>query len=742
MRDHSWLQGIQTPASRKWFIGIGTALVLTFFLSPSFRLPYKEYLAGDIATKEVKSSQDVLIEDVRSTQEKRAEAERAVLSVYDYDPAVLTAAENRVRTSLESLVRLLRPSFTSKEWQLLEKERFNPAFGEAALQLLAPVLKKGVVNDRDLLDPDSERGILIRDIHTRIERRSRAPFTFLDFREARGKLRSQVEILPSAPGKEFPSVALKIAESFLRPNLTFNMAETEDRKTRARENVHPVYFQVKRGEVIVRAGERIEEDDLLKIRALREAQEKGNILIILLGMGLLTFFALASLYEFSTKNIRKISLSQKDLLFLATVLLGSMALLKLYQLMTDVLGGQFFSIPSSSYLYLFPLATGAMLVRIVLHSEAAIVFAVLSSFFSALLMGNQLFFFIFSMVGGVVGAHRVARCEQRTILLKAGLSVGGINLVMILAYNMVSGSLFRMGLLSDLVLGMAGGVLASVLLLGLTPIIESLFGYTTDIKLLELANMDTPLLKDLVLQAPGTYHHCIMVGNLVEAAAKSISANPLLARVSAFYHDVGKLKKPLYFIENAGRLDNRHDHISPTMSSLILISHVKDGVELARENRLGDRIARIIQQHHGTTLTSFFYQKAKARENPEMESFNEEDFRYPGPKPQTKEAGIVMLADAVEAASRGLTDPTPARIQGLVQKIISQIFLDGQLEECELTLKDLHEIETSFSRILTAFFHQRIEYPLSPASEPAAKKSDEDRDSKSAKTYLFRPKKN
>jgi putative nucleotidyltransferase with HDIG domain len=307
---------------------------------------------------------------------------------------------------------------------------------------------------------------------------------------------------------------------------------------------------------------------------------------------------------------------------------------------------------------------------------------------------------------------------------------------------MISGSLFRMGLLSDLVLGGIGGILASVLLLGLAPIIESLFGYTTDIKLLELANMDTPLLKDLVLQAPGTYHHCIMVGNLVEAAAKSISANPLLARVSAFYHDIGKLKKPLYFIENAGRLDNKHDHISPTMSSLILISHVKDGVELARENRLGDRIAHIIQQHHGTSLTSFFYQKAKARENPEMESLNEEDFRYPGPKPQTKEAGIVMLADAVEAASRGLTDPAPARIQGLVQKIINQIFLDGQLEECELTLKDLHEIETSFSRILTAFFHQRIDYPLIPASEPGAKKNDEDRDSRSAKTYLFRPKKN
>jgi putative nucleotidyltransferase with HDIG domain len=210
--------------------------------------------------------------------------------------------------------------------------------------------------------------------------------------------------------------------------------------------------------------------------------------------------------------------------------------------------------------------------------------------------------------------------------------------------------------------------------------------------------------------------------------------------VSAYYHDIGKLKKPLYFIENAGGLENKHDHLSPNMSSLILISHVKDGVELARENRLGERITRIIQQHHGTSLISYFYQKAKEQEDPEMNPPDEGDFRYPGPKPQTKEAGLVMLADAVEAASRTLTDPTPARIKGLVQRIIQNIFLDGQLEECELTLKNLHNIEESFTRILTAIFHQRIEYPASSPVEQQ-KRNHENLDSKPAKTYPFRLKK-
>jgi cyclic-di-AMP phosphodiesterase PgpH len=762
MRDRSWLERIKAPSYQKWFIGIGVAALLTLLLSPGLTLRIKEYKVGDIATKEIKSTQDLLVEDERSTQEKRAEAGRFVLSIYDYDPAVLGDAENRTRSTFESLAASfkkvdkgvdqnalrkkewdssLRIPLTQREWQILEKDRFNPAIGEAALKLIAPLLKKGIANDKELLDPDAEKGIVVRNIQTREERKTFPPFTFLDLKEARTKLRAQAAPLTPVLGKEDSAIALKIAEHFLRINLTFNKDETEEKKTNLKERVKPVYFQVKRGEVILRPGDRVQEEHLLKIKALKKAQERTHLVAMIIGMGLLTFLILASLYQFSTQNIRKISLLQKDLLFFSTTLVGMIAFLKLYQLSTDVLGGEFFSIPSSSYLYLFPIATGAMLIRIVLNSEVAIVFSLLGCYFSAVLMGNQLFYFIFTLVGSVVGAHKVARCEQRSILIKAGTTVGGINALMILSYNLISGNPLKMTLLSDLMMGFLGGLLASVLVLGIAPIIESLFGYTTDIKLLELANMDHPVLKDLILQAPGTYHHSIIVGSLVEGAAKSIAANPLLARVSAYYHDIGKLKKPLYFIENAVGGENKHDHLTPTMSSLILISHVKDGVEMARENRLGERIGHIVQQHHGTSLISFFYQKAKEKENPEMESINENDFRYPGPKPQTKEAGIVMLADSVEAASRALADPTPSRIKGLVQRITNNIFLDGQLEECELTLKDLQKIQESFNRILTAIFHQRIDYPLSTGSESHKKRSDEDLDSKSAKTYPFKLKK-
>jgi len=761
LRDHYWLERIKTPSYQKWFIGIGMAILLSLLLSPSLTLHIKEYRVGDIVTKEIKSNQDLLVEDEKLTQEKIIEAERSVLSVYDYDPFVFSDADQQIRSAFRSLAAsfqkrekgtdqealrkkewdsTLNVPLTQKEWHVLEKERFNPTIGEAVLKLIAPILKKGIVNDKELLDSEAEKGIAIRNIQTRDERRNYPPFNFLDMKEARAKIRGQAATLVPVLGKESSSAVLKIADHFLKPNLTFNKNETEERKKITKEKINPVYLQVKRGEIILRPGDRVREEHLLVLQALRKAQERSHLLIMLIGMGLLTFLILATLYQFSTQNIRKIALTQKDLLFSVTALLGIVALLKLFQLSTDALGEEFLSVPSSSYIYLFPIATGAMLVRIVLNSEVAIVFTLLTGYFSAALMGNQLFYFIFTVVGSLIGAHKVARCEQRSVLIKAGTGVGGINVLMILAYNLLSGNPLRMTLVPDLLMGFLGGVLASVLVLGIVPIVEIVFGYTTDIKLLELANMDQPVLKDLILQAPGTYHHSIIVGSLVEAAAKSIGANPLLTRVSAYYHDIGKLKKPLYFIENVGGVDNKHDHLTPAMSSLILISHVKDGVEMARENRLGERIGHIIQQHHGTNLISFFYQKAKEKENPEMESVNEKDFRYPGPRPQTKEAGIVMLADSVEAASRALTDPTPSRIRSLVQRVTNNIFLDGQMEECELTLKDLQKIQESFDRILTAIFHQRVDY-TPEVSEATKKWTNENIDPKSAKTYPLKLKK-
>lgn len=282
----------------------------------------------------------------------------------------------------------------------------------------------------------------------------------------------------------------------------------------------------------------------------------------------------------------------------------------------------------------------------------------------------------------------------------------------------------------ELYLCVYGGVGAGIITTGFAPVVEIAFDYTTDIKLLELANLDRPILRRLMIEAPGTYHHSIIVGTMVEAAASEINANPLLAKVCGYYHDIGKIKKPLYFVENQANGKNKHDKLAPSMSSLILISHIKDGVEIARKNKLGGVIADTINQHHGTSLIRYFYEKAQQIKG--KDSVKIGDFRYPGPKPQTKEAGLVMLADVVEAASRTLENPTPARIQGLVQNLINNVFSDGQLDNCELTLKDLHNIAKSFNKILNGIHHHRIEYTENPVVN-IGKRKDGNSDRQQAK---------
>jgi len=443
-----------------------------------------------------------------------------------------------------------------------------------------------------------------------------------------------------------------------------------------------------------------------------------------LGTSLLVILLLAILFEFATENIRKFSPGNKDLLFLTLLLLGMLTVTKASLAVFPLIGLTLPGIPYSAYVYGIGIAAGAMLVRIVLNSETALVFAVVASMFAGWLMGNSFFFSLYFFIGSVVGAHSVAYCEDRSVLLKAGAKVGLVNVLTILCESLIGDRWVLSGMGFNLLFGFLGGVVAALVVLGSLPIVEWVFGYTTNIKLLELANLNHPLLKKMILEAPGTYHHSVIVSTLAETAARSVNANPLLARVSAYYHDIGKINKPLYFVENQGPHVSRHNKLAPSMSSLILVSHVKDGLELAREYRLGGKISNVIQQHHGTGLISFFYQKAKDREDPQMEQVEEGAYRYPGPKPQTKEAGLVLLADAVEAASRSLLQPTPSRLQGLVQRIINGVFTEGQLDECELTLKDLHQIAKSFNLILAGIHHQRVEYPAHATRENAGKKKN------------------
>jgi hypothetical protein len=318
--------------------------------------------------------------------------------------------------------------------------------------------------------------------------------------------------------------------------------------------------------------------------------------------------------------------------------------------------------------------------------------------------------FLYFVIAGLVAVWGVKNCRRRSALIQAGLAISLANMALLAAFKLLEYPFGFKDLFNGEIFAFSGGLLTGILALGLTPIMEAGFRFSSNIRLLELLNLDQPVLRDLMLMAPGTYHHSLVVGQMVEAAAEAIGASPMLAKAAAYYHDIGKIKKPVYFVENQMDGENKHEKLAPSLSGLILISHVKDGVDLARKQQLGEAIIDIIQQHHGTSFITYFYHKAKVQAaNPQ--TVKAEDYRYPGPRPQTKEAGLVLLADQAEAASRTLSDPTPARIQGMVQKIVNNVFADGQLDECELTLRDLHHIAKSFHKILGGIFHHRIHYP-------------------------------
>lgn len=395
------------------------------------------------------------------------------------------------------------------------------------------------------------------------------------------------------------------------------------------------------------------------------------------------------------------------LLLLGLMIVSTLVIGRFFEYLLHNLSKGLGFISVDTAVYGIPVAAGAMLVTLLFDFHTAITFSFSISLLTGYWLGDPLFP-IYTFAGSLTAAFSVIRCKRRSALLRGGFYVALVNSVIVLILLLAEGELFTYKTPSALVFAAFSGIIVSSIVSVLLPLLEYAFKITTDISLLELLDLNQPLMKALMITAPGTYHHSVIVGNLVEAAAEAVGVNPLLARVSSYYHDIGKVKMPDYFVENQGG-PSRHEGLTPHMSSMIITNHVKEGVDLAKQYKLPQSIIDIIKQHHGSSLITYFYQKAKEQER--EGGLNEENYRYPGPKPQTRVAALVMLADAVEASSRVLNDPTPSRISALVDKIVNHIFLEGQLDECELTLKDISEIKKRFTYILTGIFHKRIDYP-------------------------------
>ncbi|MBI5509157.1 MAG: HDIG domain-containing protein [Deltaproteobacteria bacterium] len=730
-------------------------------------------LVGTPAADNIKAPFDVTVEDAETTERLRGEAEQRLPSVYDFDvragtelarrlgeafalarkrldrlheedpdtadPARLgKTARQRAEVEVERVVDELRPelqkilgtTISQAGLALLKREQFDRSIEQALQQAVTQTGAAPFVDHVATLAGERDRGLTVQRVPSDGSRE-----LFIDKVESiadRESLRLHLAPLialrlPELEAEEQQSVAA-LASELMPANLTFNRAATEVARQLTRIAVKPVTITVKKGEMIIRDGERFTPHHLAILAALNRGRGSATTAFVVIGGALVVLVLFGTTFALARKRAWGRRLRHRDLAFLATVFCSALVITRLWLALTVDLQEALAKVPLDVFLFIVPVAAGAMVVRLCVRQDVALIYAIAQSMVLGLMVEAHRGFLYYATVGSVLGVTAVRNLGRRSDLLRAGLWVGVGQTAIATALLVFDGQARLAAYGLAMPAAFMSGLIAAVVALAMTPVVEAVFDYTTNLQLLELANLNHPALKELIVQAPGSYHHSVIVGSIVEAAAEEIGANPLLARVMAYYHDIGKCRNPSYFSENQRDGQNPHDKLKPSMSAMILKRHVDDGIEIAREHRLGEEIMAGIAEHHGTTVIHFFYQKAKEGED-ENNPVSESDYRYDHRKPQSREAALVMLGDAVEAAAGSLADPNAARLQGVINRIINLKFSDGQLEECDLTLKDLHKIAKAFGMVLGSIYHGRPEYP-GLLSDIAGKKQNGDLDSK------------
>ena len=695
-------------------------IVILINLPKSYTTIYNLQI-GDIAPKTIRSTVNLLVEDKEATKQRMEEAMNNVPPVFDYNSQLFLNTTNVLKKALFSINKD-NPKASEKEFFSILKIKpntslykriirfkpediFRPA--QDALEILQNYYIVSSVRALYKFTPDK---IIIRDIKNPKEERLLNKDNVIDV--TRAKIIAYNRLRDMVDNVVLRNTIWDLISQLIAPNLTFNSLATQQKKEEAAKKVNKVFFKISKGEIIVRSGDVITKADYLKLNALNSLKQKQNTYIKFIAnilIFIIISIVLFKIYETTKARKNKWITITRTLAIVETLIIIQILIFKLFNYLSNVISFSNVSISQSAILFGMPFAVASMITAIMVDFELAflvsILFGITSWLSTSLEMASYIGIYVF--LGNVISIFGIKKEKTRTGIIKAGLYVSLSNIVFIALLYLLRNNEITKATVIDFSFGIASGILSSIIVSGLLPVLEFIFNITTDIKLLELGNLNNPLLKELAIKAPGTYHHSIVVSSMAEAASSEIGANPLIAKVGSYYHDIGKIKKPMYFIENQTDGKNPHDKLKPSISALIIKNHVKYGVGIAKKHRLGNYIIDIIQQHHGTSLIKYFYNKAKeSGMNPKKE-----DFRYPGPKPQTKEAGIVMIADEVEAASKTLSNPTVSHLTEFVREITNKIFLDGQLDECELTLKDLNKIVNSFVKVLVGIFHHRIEYP-------------------------------
>jgi len=712
-------------------IGLFIIVALSMLLLRGYqRASIVQLPAGAVATSDLIAPEDLQITDIEETKRLRDQAVTAALPVFDFHikagreatavveelfaggrEAGTGATADQLQAYLEERIGLL---LETEQIEALMRHNFSDELEHLMIDQLESVMMTPVVASRSQFRRLGASAIVRRDPKSGQEFMITDLSTIRDTLTAAASLRSEKLIWPADYDARDRKLLGAVLGVLIVPNLDYSEAETEARRVAAREAIPPVTAKAEKGKPIVASGETVTPAKALLLAEAARHRPIRQRAIEFAGTVVIVMLMVLVLWQYLVRYQRQHLRVRRHFLLQMTGLAVTIGIARIFFALGSTMSHSTAVSPFNSldgYQYMAPLALGAVLVTILTDAHAAFVSSAVLAVFVGVLSGD-VYLAAYTLMSSVGAIYHLHDCRDRTALVSAGLWIGGMNATAALALDLLGASEPHIPLLLfDLLCAFVGGVLATMVASILLPLFEWLFKITTSIKLLELSNLNLPLLKQLAELAPGTYHHSIMVGLLAEAGAEAIGADALFARVACYYHDIGKSVRPTYFVENQSYMENRHDKLSPKMSAIVLANHVKQGIEIARQHKLPPRIVAIIPQHHGTGLMKFFYYKARTALDDSDSTALEQEFRYPGPKPQSKEAAIIMIADSVEAAARTVQDPTPGKLRNMIDMITNRIRDDGQFDECDITLRELRIVAESFTKVLIGIHHHRISYP-------------------------------
>lgn len=661
---------------KKIILYIITFIVLYCTLMTGIITRKYDLKVGDIPKSDIKAHREII--DESATEARKKEAEEKVDKQYSLRTDVQKQSEEKIKGFFSSVEKVLAQDKPEEEKaKLIPRAPFKITDAQAN--------KIASMNEQSTKKLES---VCIDGLNKAYE----APIEDGNEQDLKEAKKEYTDFISSSDLSDSEKAIALNFVNVVEPNFFYDKEKTDELIKETLKQVPPV--MIKKNQIVVSEGEPVTAHQLELLGTLGLLSDSASALYIYIALGVLVIIVMYLQYGYIHKYYPAINKEFSKIVMISILNVFPVILARLFGMMSN---------------YIIPLACMPILITLLLNYKISLVFSMLNVILIGGAVGFNPNIIILAILNVVLGGTLLRKMQQRNDILYSSITVAVLSSILTFSVGTLTTNNF-MEILADSTFAAAGAILSGILTIGVLPFFESTFDIVTNAKLLELSNPNNPLLKKLLMEAPGTYHHSILVANLAELAAEQVGGNPLLARIGAYYHDVGKTKRPYFFRENQFGKKNPHDRLKPEVSSKIIISHVKDGSELAKEYNLPKTIHDFIVTHHGETLVKYFYLTVKNNsENPE--EVKEEDFKYPGPKPMSKEQGIVMLADSTEAAVRSINEPTEEKIEKMVNNIIDDKLASGQLDNCDLTLRDISKIKKCFLKALNGIHHERIEYP-------------------------------